>query len=77
MQLFSTMVNIPEAQRDVLAESGLRPNTLVRFDPRTEQFQSWIIPGGGGGVRNMTTTRDGNLAIAESVNKVGVVELGR
>jgi len=34
-------------------ESAIRPNTLVRFDPKTEKFQSWIIPGGGGVVRNM------------------------
>ena len=31
------------------SESAIRPNTLVRFDPKTEKFQSWIIPGGGGG----------------------------
>ena len=47
---------------------------LVRFDPRTGRFQTWAIPGGGGVVRNMMTTRDGNLVIAESGrNKVGLV----
>ena len=25
-------------------ESGIRPNTLVRFDPQSEKFQSWVIP---------------------------------
>ena len=60
------------------SESAVRPNTLVRFDPKTERFQTWIIPGGGGVVRNIMPTREGNIAIAESgVNKVGVVEIGR
>jgi virginiamycin B lyase len=59
------------------SESAVRPNTLVRFDPRTQKFQTWVIPGGGGVVRNMSVTRDGNIAIAESgVNKVGLVVLG-
>ena len=68
------------ALNDVIwySESAVRPNTLVRFDPRTEKFQTWIIPAGGGVVRNMMTTRDGNLVIAESgVNKVGLVEIGK
>jgi len=60
------------------SESAVRPNTMVRFDPQTETFQTWIIPGGGGVVRNIMPTHDGNIAIAESgVNKVGVVEIGR
>ena len=55
-------------------ESAIRPNVLVRFDMKTEKFQSWKIPGGGGVVRNMKATPDGNLAMAESgVNKVGLV----
>lgn len=68
------------AVRDVIwySESAVRPNTMVRFDPKTEKFQTWIIPGGGGVVRNMSVTRDGNIAIAESgVNKVGLVVIGR
>jgi virginiamycin B lyase len=60
------------------SESAVRPNTLVRFDPKTEKFQSWIVPGGGGVIRNMMPTKDGNLVIAESgVNKVGLVEIGK
>jgi virginiamycin B lyase len=56
------------ALNDVIwySESGVRPNTLVRFDPRTEKFQSWAIPSGGGVVRNMMPTRDGRLVLAES-----------
>jgi virginiamycin B lyase len=50
-------------------ESGMRPDTLVRFDPRTETFQSWPIPSGGfyaGIIRHMRPTTDGNLLIHQS-----------
>ncbi len=58
------------------SESGVRPNTLVRFDPRTEQFQTWTIPSGGGVVRNMMATPDGNLVLACSgVNRVALVTI--
>ena len=58
------------------SESGVRPNTLVRFDPRTEAFQTWVIPSGGGVVRNMMATADGNLVMACSgVNRVALVEV--
>ena len=57
-------------------ESGMRPDTLVRFDPATEQFQSWAIPSGVGIVRNMWVTRDGNLLIHQSSsNKIGLVTI--
>jgi virginiamycin B lyase len=57
-------------------ESGAKPNTIVRFDPKTETFQSWAIPGGGYIVRNMSVTRDGNPVMANSlVNAVGEVEV--
>jgi virginiamycin B lyase len=56
------------------SESGVRPNTLVRFDPRAEEFQSWAIPSGGGVVRNMMPTHDGRLVLAESgVGKLALV----
>jgi len=60
------------------SESGVSPNTLVRFDPRTETFQTWAIPSGGGVVRNMMTTVDGkNLVMACSGrNRVAFVEVG-
>lgn len=58
------------------SESGVHPNTLVRFDSRTEQFQTWAIPSGGGVVRNMMATLDGNLVLACSgVNRVALVEV--
>ncbi|HEY1361856.1 MAG TPA: hypothetical protein VGF60_06400 [Xanthobacteraceae bacterium] len=57
-------------------ESGAKPNTIVRFDPMTEKFQSWAIPGGGDIVRNMDVDRDGNPVTANSlVNQVGLVEV--
>jgi virginiamycin B lyase len=60
------------------SESAVRPNTLVRFDPKTEKFQTWVIPSGGGVVRNMMTTRDGNIVMACSgVNRVALVEIGK
>ncbi|HTJ26472.1 MAG TPA: cytochrome C [Candidatus Limnocylindria bacterium] len=46
------------------SESGVRPNTLVRFDPKSARFQTWTIPSGGGVVRNMMPTREGNLVLA-------------
>jgi virginiamycin B lyase len=59
-------------------ESGIRPNTLVRFDPKTEKFQTWLIPSGGNVVRNMMATREGNLVLACSgANRVALVEIGR
>jgi virginiamycin B lyase len=64
------------AIRDVIwySESNVKPNTIVRFDPRTEKFQTFTIPSGGGVLRNVDVTGDGNLAIACSgVNKVGLV----
>ena len=52
----------------------MKPNTLVRFDTKTEKFQTWLIPSGGGVVRNMMHTKEGNLIITESgINKVGLV----
>ena len=60
------------------SESGVAPNTVVRFDPGTESFQTWKIPSGGGVVRNVSVTKDGNLVLAESgVNKIALVEIGK
>lgn len=50
-------------------ELGMRPDTLVRFDPETEQFQNWPIPSGGiyaGIIRHMRPTTDGDLLIHQS-----------
>ena len=57
------------------SESGVKPNAIVRFDPKTETFARAYIPSGGGVVRNMAATRDGRVYIACSgVDKVGVIE---
>jgi len=58
------------------SESESTPNTVVRFDPKTEKFQSWAIPGGGNIVRNTSVTRDGDFVLANSlVNAVTLVEI--
>jgi virginiamycin B lyase len=58
------------------SESGVTPNTLIRFDPKSETFSQEKIPSGGGVVRNMVATRDHRLYLACSgVNKVAVVDL--
>ena len=61
------------------SESNVKPNTLVRFEPKTEKFQTWAIPAGGGVVRNMMTTRDGNnIVMAESaLNIVALVTISK
>lgn len=59
------------------SESGLSPNTIVRFDPQAKTFVSWPIPSGGGIVRNMVATPRDDLYIACSgVNKVGIIRTG-
>ena len=57
------------------SESGVKPNTIVQFNPATEAFARANIPSGGGTVRNMAATSDGRIYIACSgVDKVGIVE---
>ena len=46
------------------SEAGVRPNTIVHFDPQSEKFQTWKIPSGGIVVRNMMATSEGNLVMA-------------
>jgi virginiamycin B lyase len=59
------------------SESAVKPNTIVRFDSKTEKFQTAIVPSGGGVIRNMMTTREGNLVLAcSAVNRVALVEIG-
>ena len=60
------------------SESGVKPNTLVRFNPKSEAFSSEPIPSGGGVVRNMVATETDKLYLACSgVNKVAVVDVGK
>jgi virginiamycin B lyase len=58
------------------SESGVHPNTLVKFDPKTASFSKEAIPSGGGVVRNMVATPNGKLYLACSgIDKVAVVNL--
>jgi virginiamycin B lyase len=58
------------------SESNASPNMVVRFDPKTEKFQTWKIPGGGNIVRNTSVTRDGNFVLANSlVNTVTLITI--
>jgi virginiamycin B lyase len=58
------------------SESNAAPNMVVRFDPKSEKFQTWPIPGGGNIVRNTSVTRDGNFVLANSlVNTVTLVTI--
>lgn len=60
------------------SESGVKPNTLVKFDPKSESFSMRTIPSGGGTVRNMVATGNGHLYLACSgVNKVAIVDLAQ
>jgi virginiamycin B lyase len=57
-------------------ESYAKPNTIVRFDPQSEKFESWAIPGGGDIVRNMSVRSGGNPVTAHSLaNEIGLVEI--
>jgi virginiamycin B lyase len=59
------------------SESGVRPNTMVRFDTQTERFQTFAIPSGGGVLRHFEATAQGNIVTANSgVNKIALVEIG-
>ena len=59
-------------------ESGQRPDALVRFDPKTEKFQSWAVPSGVGIMRHIRATPDGNLVMHQSSsNRVGLVTIGK
>ena len=60
------------------SESGTSPNTVVRFDTKTEKFQSWALPGGGDIVRNTSVTRNGDFVLANSlVNAVTLVKIAK
>jgi len=47
------------AVNDVIwySETGVAPNTVVRFDPKTEKFQNWKIPSGGRAQREFDKRR--------------------
>lgn len=50
-------------------ESNQRPDALVRFDPKSEKFQSWAILSDGvhaGHIRHMRAAKNGDLLIHQS-----------
>jgi virginiamycin B lyase len=55
------------------SESGVEPNTVVRFNPSDRSMQSWPIPSGGGTVRHMVTAPNDEVWMACS----GVDRLAR
>lgn len=60
------------------SESGTTPNTVVRFDPKSEKFQTWAIPGGGNIVRNTSVTPDGDFLLANSLtNELTLVRISK
>ena len=57
------------------SESGVKPNTIIKFDPSSEKFARAYVPSGGGVIRNMAATPDGRVYIACSgVDKIGIVD---
>ena len=60
------------------AETGIKPNMIVSFDRHTHKFERWSVPSGGGVIRNIAATSQGNIYIACSgANTVGVVWVTR
>ena len=55
------------------SESGVEPNTVVRFAPHDGSMQRWPIPSGGGVARHMVTAPDDDVWLACS----GVDRLAR
>jgi virginiamycin B lyase len=56
-------------------ETNASPNQIVRFDTRSESFQSWPLSGFGV-VRDLAVTEDGGLAYAMgSLNRVGLISV--
>ena len=66
----ASLIAMLSAPAIALAQSGVRPDVLVRFDPKTETFQSFPIASGNiyaGIHRNGHVTRDGqSLLIHQS-----------
>jgi virginiamycin B lyase len=54
-------------------ESGVEPNTLVRFDPTSTTFDVAVIPSGGGGIRSMALAPLGKIYFASgNADQVGI-----
>jgi virginiamycin B lyase len=58
------------------SETGVHPNTLVRFDPGTQTFSQAAIPSGNSLVRSMVAAPDGRLFLAcGGTNAVAIATL--
>ena len=59
-------------------ETGVQPNNLIRFAPRSYTFSRAPIPFVTGAVRSMAAAPDGRIYFVSSdVDKIGVVEVPR
>ena len=62
------------------SESGVEPNTVVRFDPQDGSMPRWPIPSGGGVVRHMVTAPNDDVWLAcggvDRLARVRVVSRG-
>jgi virginiamycin B lyase len=66
------------ASKDVIrySEFGTKPNTVVRFDPKSQNFQTWVIPPGWLHRAQMDVTPDVTPVLATTrVNGVALVEV--
>jgi virginiamycin B lyase len=58
------------------SESGVEPNTVVRYDPSDGSLQRWPIPSGGGVVRHMVTAPNDDVWLAcSSVDRLARVRV--
>lgn len=57
-------------------ETETVPNTLVRFDPNIERFQSWPVPSGYAQIRDLAVTPEGDIAFATgTTNRIGIADI--
>ena len=52
-------------ERDIVWASDFAANSVVRFDPRTERFESWVFPREAAGIRQILG-RPGEVWLPES-----------
>ena len=57
------------------SESGVTPDAVVRFDPRTQKLARWFLPTADG-IRNMVSSPKGDIYVTGSAsNSVGAVRI--
>jgi virginiamycin B lyase len=62
-----------------MVETGVQPNKLVAFDPKTERFvENVAVPGGGGTVRHMVfDPKTGLIWFGTDKNTIGKANVGK